>query len=61
MALIPGQQHSLDRLKAMRIDVANELAEVICEFGPQVYEDMDGVRSPTPGCHAPVDLMNFYS
>ena len=47
VALFPGQQRSLDRLKKMREDVANELAEVINEFGPKLFEDFDQVISRT--------------
>ncbi|KAI0928786.1 hypothetical protein AcV5_006241 [Taiwanofungus camphoratus] len=60
VALIPGQQHSLDRLKAMRIDVANELAEVICEFGPQVYEDMDGLYTSIPSASVPSGMHGIW-
>lgn len=45
---MPGQSRSLDKLKAMRVEVSNELAEVIREFGPKLYEDFDAVR----GCLA---------
>lgn len=43
VALIPGQQRSLVRLKAMRLRLANEVAAVINEFGPQLYDDFDEV------------------
>ncbi|KAH9951353.1 glycerol-3-phosphate O-acyltransferase [Amylocystis lapponica] len=46
IALVPGQQRSLDGLKAMRVQVANELAEVIGEYGPKLYEDFDDRRMP---------------
>jgi glycerol-3-phosphate O-acyltransferase / dihydroxyacetone phosphate acyltransferase len=43
VALIPGQQRSLNRLKAMREHLSNEVAEVINEFGPKLYDDFDQV------------------
>ncbi|OSD01601.1 glycerol-3-phosphate O-acyltransferase [Trametes coccinea BRFM310] len=53
IALIPGQQRSLDKLKRMREDVANELAEVINEFGPKLFEDFDQMRILVPSATAP--------
>ncbi|KAI0670469.1 glycerol-3-phosphate O-acyltransferase [Trametes maxima] len=53
IALIPGQQRSLDKLKKMREDVANELAEVINEFGPKIFEDFDQMRILVPSATAP--------
>ncbi|TFY72710.1 hypothetical protein EVG20_g282 [Dentipellis fragilis] len=44
VALMPGQQRSLNRLKHMRLQLTNELAEVINEFGPKMYEDFDEFR-----------------
>jgi glycerol-3-phosphate O-acyltransferase/dihydroxyacetone phosphate acyltransferase len=43
VALLPGQQRSLERLKVMREQLANEVAEIINFFGPQIYEDFDRV------------------
>lgn len=49
VAVIPGQQRYLNRLKQMRQDLSNELAEVINEFGPKLYgEDFDKVRALVP-------------
>ena len=45
IALIPGQQRSLEKLKRMREQVSNELVETINEFGPKMFEDFDEVRS----------------
>lgn len=45
VALIPGQQRSLDKLKAMRLRLSNEVAAVINEFGPKLYDDFDEVCS----------------
>ncbi|KAL1947740.1 hypothetical protein VTO73DRAFT_13464 [Trametes versicolor] len=53
VALFPGQQRSLGKLKRMREDVANELAEVINEFGPKVFEDFDQMRILVPSATAP--------
>ena len=44
VALIPGQQRSLERVKRMRIEVSNQLVEVINEFGPTMFDDFDEVR-----------------
>lgn len=44
VALIPGQSRSLDKLKAMRVQVTNELVEAVNEFGPKLYDDFDEVR-----------------
>lgn len=41
VALVPGQQRSLDKLKAMRVQLSNEVAAVINDFGPSLYEDFD--------------------
>lgn len=46
IALVPGQSRSLDKLKAMRVQVTNELVEVVNEFGPKIYEDFDEVCFP---------------
>lgn len=43
-ALFPGQQRSLDRLKAMREQLSNEVVEIINTFGPKMYEDFDQVQ-----------------
>ncbi|OCH95524.1 glycerol-3-phosphate O-acyltransferase [Obba rivulosa] len=53
VALVPGQSRVLDRLKRMREEVANELAEVINEFGPKLYEDFDQWRILVPSSTAP--------
>jgi glycerol-3-phosphate O-acyltransferase / dihydroxyacetone phosphate acyltransferase len=38
---MPGQQQYLERLKAMRQSLSNELMDVINEFGPKLYDDFD--------------------
>jgi len=45
VALVPGQQRSLDKLKAMRIDLSNQVASLINDFGPKLYDDFNEVRS----------------
>ncbi|KAI0709102.1 glycerol-3-phosphate O-acyltransferase [Earliella scabrosa] len=53
VALIPGQQRSLDRLKRMREAVSNELAETINEFGPKMFDDFNEWRILVPSADAP--------
>ncbi|KAF8902117.1 glycerol-3-phosphate O-acyltransferase [Gymnopilus junonius] len=53
VALIPGQQRSLDKLKAMRIDLANQVASLINELGPKLYDDFDETRILWPSASAP--------
>ncbi|CAK5276728.1 unnamed protein product [Mycena citricolor] len=53
VALIPGQQRSLDKLKAMRVHLSNEVSELINEFGPQIYEDFDEARILLPSATVP--------
>jgi hypothetical protein len=49
IALVPGQQRSLDKLKAMRDHLSNEVADLINEYGPKMYENFDEVcKSPSP-------------
>lgn len=43
IALVPGQQKMLDKLKDMRVELSKELAEVSEEFGPKVFDDFDEV------------------
>ncbi|KZT68981.1 hypothetical protein DAEQUDRAFT_710861 [Daedalea quercina L-15889] len=44
VTLVPGQSRSFDRLKAMRVQVTNELVEVVNEFAPILYDDFDERR-----------------
>ncbi|PPR03776.1 hypothetical protein CVT24_007494 [Panaeolus cyanescens] len=53
IALAPGQQRSLDKLKAMRIHLSNEVASLINDFGPLLYEDFDEARILVPSASAP--------
>ncbi|KAJ6596876.1 hypothetical protein DFH09DRAFT_1272422 [Mycena vulgaris] len=43
VALFPGQQRSLDRLKTMREQLSKEVVEVITTFGPRLYDDFNQV------------------
>lgn len=45
VALAPGQSRSLDKLRIMREDLSNELASLINEFGPKLYEDFNQVST----------------
>lgn len=47
VALAPGQARSLGKLKVMREELSNELAVIINEYGPKLYEDFDQVGSPS--------------
>ncbi|KAL4248145.1 Glycerol-3-phosphate O-acyltransferase [Abortiporus biennis] len=53
VALVPGQQRSLQKLKDMRVQLSNELVEVINEFGPKLYEDFSQWRILVPSASAP--------
>ncbi|KAJ7774791.1 glycerol-3-phosphate O-acyltransferase [Mycena metata] len=53
VALFPGQQRSLDKLKVMREQLANEVAEIINTFGPKLYEDFDQWRILVPSASVP--------
>lgn len=43
IALLPGQQRSLNRLKAMREQLSLDVNNLINDFGPKLYEDFDQV------------------
>ncbi|KAF9264708.1 glycerol-3-phosphate O-acyltransferase [Marasmius fiardii PR-910] len=53
VALIPGQQRSLDRLKNMRVQLSNEVASLINDLGPKLYPDFDQTRILVPSASAP--------
>ncbi|KAI0054033.1 glycerol-3-phosphate O-acyltransferase [Auriscalpium vulgare] len=53
VALAPGQQQYLNRLKLMREQLSTELGEVINEFGPQLYDDFDKWRMLVPSASVP--------
>lgn len=43
VALMPGQQRSLIRAKELRERLTRDLAEVVNEYGPKLYDDFDQV------------------
>jgi len=53
VALAPGQQRSLDKLKAMRIHLTNEVTNLIDDFGPKVFKNFDETRIIVPSAAAP--------
>lgn len=53
VALIPGQQKSLDRLKRMRLELSNEVTELTNELGPKIWDDFDNFRILVPSASAP--------
>lgn len=55
--LAPGQQRSLQNLKKMRAEIANELADVVETFGPKFYPDFDDWRAFVPSANAPPSPM----
>jgi len=52
VTLVPGQQRSLDQLRSMREQLSNEVAGVINDFGPKLYEDFNKWRM-LPSASAP--------
>ncbi|KAF8894585.1 hypothetical protein BD779DRAFT_1501913 [Infundibulicybe gibba] len=48
VALVPGQQRSLDHLKSTRIQLSNEVADLINELGPTLYGDFNEWRILVP-------------
>ncbi|KAI5124541.1 hypothetical protein M0805_003063 [Coniferiporia weirii] len=53
IALFPGQQRSLDRLKKMRFELSNSLTELINELGPKLWDDFDHWRILVPSASVP--------
>ncbi|TCD69725.1 hypothetical protein EIP91_006492 [Steccherinum ochraceum] len=53
ITLIPWQQHHLNKLKSTRLRLANELADIVHEFGPQLYDDFDAQTVMVPSATAP--------
>ncbi|KAG6897805.1 hypothetical protein C0992_010881 [Termitomyces sp. T32_za158] len=53
VALVPGQQRDLDKLKRIREDLSNEVADLINDFGPKLYEDFNEWRILVPSASAP--------
>ncbi|KAK7052068.1 kinase domain-containing protein [Favolaschia claudopus] len=52
-ALIPGHQKSLDKLKAMRLKLSNEVSDLINHFGPAMYPDFNEWRILVPSASVP--------
>ncbi|KAJ7604047.1 hypothetical protein DFH06DRAFT_1003045 [Mycena polygramma] len=52
-ALIPGHQRSLDKLKAMRVQLSNEVSDLINDFGPTLYQDFNEWRILVPSASVP--------
>lgn len=50
IALIPGQQRTLDKVKDVREKLTNELTDVINEYGPEVFEDFNEVNLVPTKC-----------
>ncbi|KAJ7155997.1 glycerol-3-phosphate O-acyltransferase [Mycena crocata] len=53
VALFPGQQRSLDKLKVMREQLSNEVVELINTFGPRLYDDFNQWRILVPSASVP--------
>jgi len=53
LSLIPGQQRYLDKLKDQRENLANEVAALINDYGPKIYEEFDKFRILVPSASVP--------
>ncbi|TFK54916.1 glycerol-3-phosphate O-acyltransferase [Heliocybe sulcata] len=53
VALVPGQQRMLDKVRETRQRLSNELADTINEFGPKLYNDFNKDRILVPSSSAP--------
>ncbi|KIK58616.1 hypothetical protein GYMLUDRAFT_170760 [Collybiopsis luxurians FD-317 M1] len=60
MALIPGQQRSLERLRNTRERLSNEVMSLIQEFAPRLYDNFEKMQTipsasspPSPGAPSP--------
>ncbi|KAG6890723.1 hypothetical protein C0995_005096 [Termitomyces sp. Mi166 len=53
VALVPGQQRDLDKLKRIREELSNEVADLINDFGPKLYGDFNEWRILVPSASAP--------
>ncbi|KAI6167051.1 glycerol-3-phosphate O-acyltransferase [Pisolithus thermaeus] len=53
LALGPGHQRDLDKVKEMRMRLSNEVVGVINEFGPKLYDDFDQFRILVPASAPP--------
>ncbi|KAF8077978.1 glycerol-3-phosphate O-acyltransferase [Lyophyllum atratum] len=53
VALVPGQQKSLDKLKKIRVELSNQVADLINDFGPKLYDDFNEWRILVPSASVP--------
>ncbi|KAF8628468.1 hypothetical protein AX15_003980 [Amanita polypyramis BW_CC] len=53
ITLVPGQQRSLNKLKTMRKQLADEVAKLINDFGPRLYADFNESRILVPSASVP--------
>ncbi|KAI6030179.1 hypothetical protein EDC04DRAFT_2869019 [Pisolithus marmoratus] len=53
LALGPGPQRDLHKLKEMRMRLSNEVVDVINEFGPKLYDGFDQFRILVPASAPP--------
>ncbi|KAI6023141.1 glycerol-3-phosphate O-acyltransferase [Pisolithus microcarpus] len=53
LALGPGAQRDLDKVKEMRMRLSNEVVDVINEFGPKLYDNFDQLRILVPASVPP--------
>ncbi|GLB34985.1 putative glycerol-3-phosphate O-acyltransferase [Lyophyllum shimeji] len=53
VALVPGQQKSLENLKKTRVELSNEVADLINDFGPKLYDDFNEWRILVPSASVP--------
>ncbi|KAH9001300.1 glycerol-3-phosphate O-acyltransferase [Lactarius akahatsu] len=53
MSLMPGQHQYLERLKATRQTLSNELMDIINEFGPKLFDDFDKNHVVLPSSSVP--------
>lgn len=44
LSLWPGNQHEVKKLRKMREELAEEISELVDEFGPKLYENFDKQR-----------------
>ncbi|KAH9048128.1 glycerol-3-phosphate O-acyltransferase [Lactarius hengduanensis] len=54
MSLMPGQHQYLERLKATRQTLSNELMDIINEFGPKLFDDFDKNHVVLPSSSVPM-------
>ncbi|KAF4618731.1 hypothetical protein D9613_010163 [Agrocybe pediades] len=59
VALIPGQNRSLEKLRAMRANLAERVADLVDDLGPEVIDDFDESRIITPRTRSYGDLSSI--